>query len=115
MNSVKALAAALVAIIAVASFTPSAGAATLTFTNTSIETLWFSIMQIQADVTKDPISYIRKHPNPGTVGQVTIDIPGVAGDCYSVTAIDRDGPSAWSNRACLSGDPPSGPTGALVK
>jgi len=90
-------------------------AATLTFTNTSTETLWFSVIQIQSDVSKDPISYVRKHPNPGTVGPITLDLPGVAGDCYFVVAVDRDGPSPWSNRACVIGTLPTGPAGADIK
>lgn len=118
MNSSKSLIAILAVIIAGASFTASAGAATLTFMNNSVETIWFSIGQVMADTTKRPIIYLRDHPNPGTIGPVTIDLPGVAGDCFWINAWDRDGPSPWSNRACLQAVPqavPSAPTGADAK
>lgn len=93
-------------------------AATLTFNNTAANATWFSIMQIQADTAKLPIVYVRAHPAPGVVGPVTLDLPGAPGDCYLVTAINREGPSAWSNKACLplpAGALPSEPTGAGVK
>lgn len=93
-------------------------AAVLTFQNTSVDTLWFSAGQMFADSTKRPVIYMRDHPNPGTIGPVTIDLPAVAGDCFWVTAWNRAGPSGWSNRACVeipAGSVPSAPTDAGVK
>lgn len=92
-------------------------AATLTFFNTSNETLWFSVTQILADKTKLPVVYVRAHPNPGTQGLVTLDLPGLPGDCFWIQALDRDGPSAPSTRTCVPADgaPPTSPTGAAIK
>lgn len=87
----------LAAILFVA-FASTVHAAKISFTKVSDVETHYNIIHLPKDVTKAPVSYIRSAP----VGPaVSFDIPGVPGDCYAVSAINRGGPSPWTFVDCI--------------